>query len=322
MTQPPYPPQQGQYQQEALPGCWWHPSRQTGLRCTRCERPACPDCLREASVGYQCVDCVHAGQKAQKAQRTGYRRAGFGARTVAGARVSQRPVVTPSLVALNVLVYIVTAAQAGSAMDNQSSELFRQGVLWPLAMSGADQWWRLLTSGFLHFGLIHIAMNMIALWILGRDLELLLGKVRYLGVYLISLFGGSVAVYLFDDANTATAGASGAIFGLMGALLVAVLKLKLNPSAALGVIAINVIITFTIPGISMFGHLGGLALGALAMLAMVYAPKQGKAAWQGGTLAVLALALLGLVLYRDSQFGAVFCQVIQAGRLGCLNAPG
>ncbi|GAB3486626.1 rhomboid family intramembrane serine protease [Amycolatopsis cihanbeyliensis] len=307
MNQPPYPPQ---HQQQSLPGCWWHPDRQTGLRCTRCERPACPDCLREASVGYQCIDCVHTGQQQQRAQRSAYRRAGFGARTIAGARPSSRAVVVPVLIALNVLVYLVTAVQAADPMGNHRSMLHQDGVLWPLAMIGESQWWRLVTSGFLHYGLIHLAINMIALWILGRDLELLLGKLRFTALYLVSLLGGSVAVFLFDDLNKATAGASGAIYGLLGAMLVAVIRLRINPTTVLAVLALNIIITFQIPGISLFGHLGGLVVGILAMIAMVYSPERDRTRWQVGTLAVLTVAMIGLVVFRDAQLADASCQIV------------
>lgn len=308
MTQPPYPPQPGQsYQQEALPGCWWHPNRQTGLRCVRCNRPACPECLREASVGYQCIDCVQSSQRQERAQGAQYRRAGYGARTVAGARVSQRMVVVPVLIALNVLVYAVTAWQAGSPMDNQRSQLFADGYLWPEGIVAYDEWWRLLSSAFLHFGLLHLAMNMLALWVLGRDLEVLLGKLRFVAVYVVSLLGGSASVFLFSDIRTPTAGASGAIYGLMGAILVAVLRLKLNPTGAIGIIAINVVLSVSIPGISLLGHLGGLVVGAIAMVAMVYAPEKQRTGYQVGAVAVLVVALVGLMVYRDSQLAGELC---------------
>ncbi|RBM24279.1 rhomboid family intramembrane serine protease [Prauserella sp. PE36] len=309
MSQPPYPPQYGQpSQQEALPGCWWHPNRQTGLRCVRCNRPACPDCLREASVGYQCVDCVQAGQQQQRAKATQYRRAGYGARTVAGARVSQRAVVTPLLIAINVLVYVVTVVQAGGdPMNNNDAPLFADGVLWPIGIVAGDEWWRLLTSGFLHYGLLHIAMNMLALWVLGRDLEVLLGKVRFLAVYFVSMLGGAAAVFAFGETNTGTAGASGAIYGLMGAILIAVLRLRLNPTSAIGIIVLNIVLSVSIPGISLLGHVGGLVVGALAMIAMVYAPEKQRTAYQLGTIVVLTAALIGLLVYRDSQLSSELC---------------
>jgi membrane associated rhomboid family serine protease len=308
VSQPPYPPQPPQpdaQQQAALPTCWWHPERQTGLRCTRCERPACPECLREASVGYQCIDCVQAARQEHRAQRARYRKQGFGARTVAGARASSTAIVTPVLIAINVLIFVITAAQARDPMRNRDSALFDWWGLWtPITASG--EWWRLFTSGFLHFGVMHLAVNMLALWILGRELELLLGKLRYLGVYTVALLGGGVVVFAFGGTDTMTAGASGAIYGLMGGVAVAVVRMRLNPGPVLGLIVLNLVISVTIPGISLLGHLGGLVFGALATVAMVYAPQRGRAGWQGGVLVVLLVAAIGLVLYRDAQLGEFF----------------
>lgn len=292
-----------------MPACWWHPNRQTGLRCTRCERPACPDCLREASVGYQCIDCVQVGQRQQSAAAQQYRRAGFGRRTVAGAVAPKTAIVTPVLIVINVLVYALTAVQAGDPMNNQTSELFREGVLWPFGISAGSEWLRLITSGFLHYGLLHLAMNMLALWVLGRDLELLLGRGRFIAVYAISLLGGSTAVFAFGEADTGTAGASGAIYGLMGAMAVAVFRLKLNPTGALMIIGLNVVLSVSIPGISLLGHLGGLLIGALAMGAMVYAPEKARAGWQAGTLAFLTVALVGLLFFRNTQLTAELCDL-------------
>ncbi|MCP2168983.1 rhomboid family intramembrane serine protease [Goodfellowiella coeruleoviolacea] len=267
--------------------CARHPDRPTGLRCTRCGRPACPECLLEASVGHQCVDCV-AG-----ARRTVRRPV-----TVAGAPLRGRPLVVPVLIAVNVLLYLVTAIQANSAGDNQHAELFRDWTLWPPAVTAGD-WWRLLTSGFLHFGPIHLALNMVSLWVLGRDLELVLGRLRFVAVYVLSLIGGSAAVFLFGDLGQQVAGASGAVFGLMGAMLVAVIRLRLNPGMALGVIALNLVLSVSVQNISLLGHIGGLVVGALAMVGMVYSPARNRTAWQAGTLAVLFVALVGLVVFRD-----------------------
>ncbi|GAA3805132.1 rhomboid family intramembrane serine protease [Amycolatopsis tucumanensis] len=300
MNMPPHPPASQPPQQSALPGCWWHPSRPTGLSCVRCGRPACPDCLREASVGYQCIDCVQTGRREQNVQR-------YTPRTVAGAQVSHRPVVTPILIVLNVLAYVVTVSQAGSLTRNDTAPLFGDGVLWPLAIAGEDEWWRLVMSGFLHYGPIHLAVNMLALWILGRDMETLLGRVRFTALYLVSLLGGAVAVYLFDGVDRGTAGASGAIYGLLGAMLVAVIRLRLNPAYAIGTIVLNLIITVSLPNISLLGHLGGLVVGALVTAAMVYAPAKGRQYWQGGAVAVLLIALLVLVFVRDAQLASVVC---------------
>jgi membrane associated rhomboid family serine protease len=289
-----YPPAgQQPYPQQQLPVCVRHPDRPTGLRCVRCDRPACPECLREASVGYQCVDCVAQGRRTVR-QPT----------TVAGARVAGgqpgRPAMSTGLVAVNLAVFAATAAQAGSIGSNDRSPLFDSWVLWPRGIVSFDEPWRLVTSGFLHFGPIHLALNMIALWIIGRDIEPVLGRARFLAVYALALLGGGVSVFLFSDVNGGTAGASGAVWGLMGALLVLVLRLKLNPQPVLAVIAINAVISF-LPGISLLGHLGGFVTGCLATAALVYAPRERLVPIQTISLAMLGLILLALTVVRWAQ---------------------
>lgn len=291
--------------QAGTPTCWWHPDRPTGLRCTRCERYACPECLRDASVGYHCIDCVESARKQQRAQQAGHRRSGLGYRTVAGARASGQVIVTPVLIALNVLVFVVTAAQARSVMRNDASALFDSWSEVPMVVA-AGEWWRLFTGGFLHFGLIHLAMNMLALWFLGRELEPLLGKVRYIGLYGLSLFGGGAAVYAGSATNIPTAGASGAVYGLLGGILVAVLRLKLHYGFIVGIILLNFVMTLQF-GFSLMGHLGGFVVGVLLTAALVYAPARSRLPVQLGTAVAIAVTLLALVLARDAQFGETRC---------------
>lgn len=292
--------------QAAPPTCWWHPDRPTGLRCARCERFACPECLREAAVGYQCIDCVHSARQEHRAAQQRYRRAGFGHRTVAGARASSTALVTPVLIALNVLAFVVTAAQAGSPVTNWvGSSLFQDGVLASPWVAVLDEWWRLIASGFLHFGPLHLGVNMLALWLMGRDLELLLGKSRFLAVYLLSLLGGSVAVFALEDLNKITAGASGAVYGILGGVLVAVVRLRLNLTPILMIIGFNIFISLTIPGISLLGHVGGLAVGAAATAAMVYAPAARRLAVQVGVSVGLLAALVAVIVLRDAQLTAL-----------------
>jgi membrane associated rhomboid family serine protease len=262
--------------------CVRHPDRATGLACTRCGRPSCPECLREASVGYQCVDCV--------------REAGRGVRrgtTVAGAPLGVRPLVVPVLVAVNLLAFAATAAQAGSITRNFASELFAQFALVP-ELVAYGEWWRLVTSGFLHIGPLHIAFNMYALWIIGRDMEVLLGRVRFLAVYLLGMLGGAAAV-MWLQPGTLVAGASGAVFGLMGGLLVAVLRLRRPYGQVLGLLAVNLALGFFVPGISWQAHLGGLAVGAAATAVLLYAPAPRRTPVQAGGLAVLGLVVLAAI---------------------------
>ncbi len=238
--------------------CVRHPDRETGVRCARCDRPACPACLREASVGYQCVDCIGRGARSQP--RT---------RAIPWAQPPGRSVVVPTLIAINVAVFVVTVVQAASLSNNAYAPLFRQWALEPEAVANGA-WWRLLTAGFLHIGPLHLAFNMIALWVLGRDLEQVLGRIRFVVVYLVSLLGGSLIVFLFANPESNTAGASGAVFGLMGGLAVVLIRLRLSPRPALTIIALNVIISFVVPNVSILGHLGGLAFGAAVTAAMIY----------------------------------------------------
>ncbi|SNR28081.1 Membrane associated serine protease, rhomboid family [Haloechinothrix alba] len=284
--------------------CWWHPDRRTGLRCARCERPACPDCLREATVGYQCVDCVAAARKQHQAQRARYRKSGFGYRTIAGARVPSRPLVTYTLIALNVVVFVITAAQAQDVMRNFQSEVMNLGVLVPL-VAATGEWWRVITSGFLHIGLLHLAVNMFALWILGKELERVLGTARYLVLYLLSLLGGSVAVFAFSSPNTPVAGASGAVYGVLGGILIAVLRLRLNLTPIIAIIVLNLAISIGVKQISLFGHLGGLVVGVLVCAAMVYAPSRHRTGWQAGAVAIILAALIGAYAIRYAQLSAL-----------------
>lgn len=285
--------------------CARHPDRETGLRCVRCDLPACSNCLREASVGYQCVDCVAQGT-----------RSGRRATTVAGAEPAGRAVVVPALVAINVVVFAITVAQAGSLGGNNAAGLFQQWGLWPTAVAGGELW-RLFTSGFLHFGPIHLAFNMIALWIIGRDLELVLGWARFLVVYLVSLLGGSMVVFLFENETTMTAGASGAVFGLMGGLAVVLVRLRRRPGPVLTIIALNVFLSIVIPGLSLLGHLGGLLFGAVVTAGMVYAPRERRLAVQTATVAILLAIVVAGVVLRDSQFGDV-TDCTTEPRLSCL----
>jgi membrane associated rhomboid family serine protease len=279
---PPYQPGGTPYGPPAV--CVRHPDRATYIGCTRCGRPACPECLREAAVGYQCVDCVGEGQRTVRRGTT-----------VAGAQAGGRSLAVPVLIGLNVLVYLLTAVQAGNPVYNSLSRLFRQLSLVP-GFVHEGEWWRVLTSGFLHVGPIHLLVNMLALWMLGRDLEIVLGRARFLALYFVSMLGGATAVMLLNAPDQQVAGASGAVFGLMGGLVVVLRRLRMPAGQAFGVIAINVIISFTIPGISWQGHLGGLVVGAAAAVALVYAPQRHRNAVQAGVLGGLAVLLVLLIL--------------------------
>lgn len=277
--------------QPPAPTCFRHHDRPTGLACTRCGRPACPDCLREAAVGQQCVECVSQGQRDVRQPRT-----------PVGAPAPTRPTpyVTYALIALNVAVFVITAIQAKSVASNTSSPLFYDWVLEPQAVA-QGQWIRVVGGAFLHIGPMHLVVNMFALYLLGRDAETILGRTHYLAIYLTSLLGGAAAVMWLSPSHEATAGASGAIFGLFGALTIVLLRLRRSPAQMLVVIAINLIISVSVPGISLWGHLGGLAAGTLATGGLLYGPQWLRVRTQQtgmrvGWAAVALVAVLSIVL--------------------------
>ncbi|MEQ3551304.1 rhomboid family intramembrane serine protease [Pseudonocardia nematodicida] len=264
--------------------CVRHPDRATRLQCTRCDRPACPECLQPASVGQHCVDCV--GAAARSAPRW---------RNVAGASSTGKPVIVPALLAVNVAIFVLTVVTAGSLFGNFGSPLFAEGALVP-AFVAQGEVWRIVTSGFLHIGPLHLAFNMFALWIIGREVEMVLGRARFCAVYGVALLGGSAAVMLLSNPLGPTAGASGAVFGLMGALFVLLRRLRLPVGSVIGVIAVNVVISFSISGISWQGHLGGLVFGAATTAALVYLGAGSRNRRQIQIGAVSGLAVLGLAL--------------------------
>ncbi|WP_432928083.1 rhomboid family intramembrane serine protease [Microbispora sp. CA-135349] len=274
-SQPPPPPQPGA---QAVPTCYRHPDRETYVRCQRCERPICPDCMRDAAVGHQCPECVREGN-----QEVRQARATFGGALVGVARV------TITLLILNVLAY--------AAEVLRPAEVVQRFAMWSLGVH-MGEWWRLITGAFLHappgsgFTFMHIAFNMWALYALGPQLERMLGSVRFAVLYLLAALGGSVAVYLLSDAAV---GASGAIYGLFGALFVVSRRLGYDARGVLWLIGINVVLTFVVPGISWQGHLGGLVTGAIVAAGFAYAPRRNRTLVQAGVAAAVLVALVLLV---------------------------
>ena len=282
------PPEQEQ-SQAAPPVCYRHPGRVTYVSCVRCGRPACPDCLRPAAVGHQCLDCIRSGN------RTVRRPAGF-----FGGAVAARARVTQFLVGLNIVLYLVLLAHPSLQND-----------WWMMGDAVASgQWYRLITSAFLPgtggLGLLDIAFNMWALLIVGPALERQLGAARYLAVYVASAIGGSVSFYYLAPPATAALGASGAIFGLFGAWFVIARRLGVDARGVVFLIVVNLALGFIVPNIAWQAHLGGLVTGGVLTAAYAYAPRQRRGAIQlGATLAVLAILVLGVIV-RDYQLvGAV-----------------
>ena len=288
-----------QEESTGLARCYRHPMRETGVRCTRCGRPICPDCMRPASVGFHCPDDVKIGMRSVRT-----------ARTVAGApaRAVQTAYVTWTLIAVNVVVYIVTAAGSNRGLDSpQSSRLFGKWVLIPyrVADSNTHDFGRLITSAFLHLNLTHLILNMIALAFVGPFVERILGWWRFSAVYLVAALGGSVAVYFSPDHFNAVAGASGAIYGLFAASLILARRLGLDFRAFAAVVVINFLFTFTMPGISVEGHLGGFIVGGVATLGLVGWPNRTQLLnirVQASALVGLVAVLVGLIVFRTATF--------------------
>ena len=220
---------------------------------------------------------------------------------VAAPRVTTKPYVTYSLIGVNVVIFVLCLIQAKGTNMFDSSLFLNWSLFKPSVANG--EYWRLLTAGFLHFSVTHIAVNMISLYILGRDLEIAIGWPRYLGVYLASLLGGSAAVMAFGSDLAVNAGASGAIYGLMGAMLVIVLKAKVSPVPVISIIAFNIILSVTIPNISLMAHLGGLVFGALATAGIIFGPQlvsggrpSAATASRIGWIAIGALIVIALAI--------------------------
>jgi membrane associated rhomboid family serine protease len=265
--------------------CVRHPDRPTGVKCTRCERPACPECLREASVGYQCVDCVAEGHRTTRQARTP---------TGAVAQPQAGPLlVVWVIIAINVVVFALNAFQAGSVAHNELSQSYVDLVLYPPFVDRGE-WWRLFTAGFLHIGPVHLLVNMVSLWFVGRFLEPMYGRLRFTALYLVSMLGGSAAVYVLSAAGAA--GASGAIFGLAGALLVTILKLKIPAGQFIAVIAVNLFLSFSLSGISWADHIGGLVVGALTAVGFLFPRPEVRGKAQVVTVVVIVVVLVGLML--------------------------
>ena len=258
--------------------CYRHGDRRAGVRCQRCDRPICPDCMRQASVGFHCPECVKgSGQKVYTARNL----------SPGGAAP-----VTLALLAVNVAVYLVSTLALGGAVLFDPGRAFI--VDWGLIGLGVQEGesYRLVTGGFLHADLMHLGFNMFALWILGRQLEPVLGRSVFAAIYGASLLAGSLGVMIADP-RAFTVGASGAVFGLFGYALVAQYARGINPmdTGLGGIIVINLVFTFVVPGISIGGHLGGLLGGVLAgALHDVVRPRLGLPAWVG-TLMVTVLGV-------------------------------
>lgn len=281
-------------------GCYRHPDRETGIRCTRCERPICPQCMVSASVGFQCPECVsgHAGSAGQEAPP----RAGAPRTIAGGAHASDPRLVTKILLGLNVALWIAVMIAGDRLVE--ALELFGRARLTfdgPVEGVAEGQWYRLLTSMFLHQAPMHIAFNMLSLWWLGPPLEAALGRARYLTLYLLAGLGGSALTYLVADPAQPSLGASGAIFGLLGATAVLMRRLNYDMRPVVALLVLNLIFTFAWANIAWQAHIGGLVVGTAVAYGLVHAPRDKRVLVQRATCGLALLVIAGAVAVRTLQ---------------------
>jgi membrane associated rhomboid family serine protease len=259
---------------EHEPTCYRHPDRPTLVRCSRCERPICTDCMRPAPVGIRCPECAGGGPRL----------------ALPKLYAGSQPVATITLIAINIAVFLLERG------GDSSTYVFRKGALTGVGVANGE-WWRVGTAAFLHANALHILFNMYALWLLGRALERYIGTARFLAIYVVAGITGSAGALLATNPDTATVGASGAIFGLMGALLVLERRGVPLVGPILPVLLINLVITLAYPGISIGGHIGGVIGGLLAALAL---ERFGRGHLAYGRLGVFAPAMLVAIVGVDS----------------------
>ena len=232
--------------------CYRHPDRETGVSCSNCERPICPDCMTTTSVGMRCPECARERTQVRTVQS-----------------LERQPTLTYALIGINVLVAVAAYLSAGSGISFGGQDL-RTALAVSQVSIAQGEVWRLVTAGFVHAGTLHLAFNMFALYVLGGLLEPAIGKLRFALIYFVSLLAGSFGALLLTAPSVPTVGASGAVFGMMGAAIVVMRNRGINPmESGLGLwLGLNLAITFLIPGISIGGHIGGLVGGTLAALLM------------------------------------------------------
>jgi membrane associated rhomboid family serine protease len=279
--------------------CYRHPSRETGVSCASCGRPICPDCMTTTPVGMRCPECSK--------QRTKVMRM----RDMTGV-----PRITYALIVINVIAFLaegnVTLGSGGVGNSvYQEGALLGSSEVTVLAGQGVahGQWWRIVTGGFLHENLIHIGFNMYVLYLLGRMLEPALGELRFGLIYATALLTGSLGALLVSP-HSLTVGASGAVFGLMGAAAVEMRarQISVMQSGVGTLILINLVISFTLPNISWGGHVGGLVGGALAALALQMGERL-----RARTLALASCVVIGLAAFAGSVAAAKSSEVEPSG---------
>ncbi|MFD4985744.1 rhomboid family intramembrane serine protease [Streptomyces sp. NPDC058374] len=288
---------QGARDAHSLPGCYRHPERETGISCVRCERPICPECMVSASVGFQCPDCVRGGSGTGSSPVNA-------PRTIAGGTIAADPrLITKILLGLNAAVFVAILAMG----DEFVMHLVLVGAFpppgsgWEPAMGvAAGEWYRLVTSMFAHQEFWHFGFNMLGLWWLGGPLESALGRVRFLALYLISGLAGSALTYVIAAPGQPSLGASGAIFGLMGATAILMRRLNYDLRPVLILLGLNLAFTLYARGsIAWEAHVGGLVAGVIIGYGMVHAPRGRRALVQWGTCGAVLVAVLVMIVARS-----------------------
>lgn len=258
--------------------------------------------MRQASVGFHCPECVAEGARSVRQPRT-----------VAGGLVpNQVGRVSFILIGINVLAFLAQLATGGNdgVLTRLGTMLIKsapepQNGEWIYTTGVADgAWWRVVTSGFLHFGFVHLLLNMYALYLFGPMLERMLGHTRFITMYAISLLGGSLCVYALTDPHVLTAGASGAVFGLLGCSLVLFLKRGLDVRFLLALLAVNAALTVLIGNVSWQAHLGGLISGALTGVIFAHTPSQSTTQIQAIAVSAILLLMMVLFVIRTSHLTA------------------
>ncbi|WP_411075385.1 rhomboid family intramembrane serine protease [Streptomyces sp. cmx-4-7] len=281
--------------QPGLPRCYRHPETETGIRCVRCDRPVCPQCMISASVGFQCPDCVRGGSG------TGHAPYANRPRTLAGGRVAaDGRLITKIVIAVNLVLFLAVQVVGDRLVDDLGLIGYAFLPSGELAGVADGEWYRLLTSAFLHQEIPHFLFNMLGLWVIGGIVEPELGRSRYTALVLLSGLSGSALAYLLSPANQLSLGASGVVFGLIGAWVVLARRRRHDMRPVVLFVALSLLLTFTRPGISWEAHIGGLVGGALVTYALVHAPRARRNLVQYTACGLVLLLDLGIVLFRSA----------------------
>jgi membrane associated rhomboid family serine protease len=278
------------------PSCYRHPGRAASVLCAHCNHPICTDCMVEAPVGWQCPECISEGAKRSR-HVPAFTHTSRGRTGVVGS-TNPTPIVL-TIIAINVVVFFLEGF-------GTNIRVIDRYALVPMYVHGENQYYRAFTAMWLHASFTHILFNMIALLIVGPALEVLLGKVRFLVLYLLAGLGGSVCSYILSQPNVAGIGASGAIMGVLGAYVVIGLRRKLPVAPVVGLLVLNFAIGFT-GDIDWRAHLGGVITGSVLALLYDYAGdlrdrNTGLVLTVGGSVAVLAVLALLITSIAPGHF--------------------